>query len=302
MKFDLEINNPPFQDSEKRGKTQHKLWIEFVLHSEKTLNPDGILAYVTPDSFSSPSSKILSLMKKYTTQFISFDTKKFFQDEGNDPASTFAHYVIKFKQNDNDKTKILQRGRSYTVDMNNFLYIPNDFCKQSASIHDKVIFSKLPKVVLKYDYVTCHNVNLKKKGADSQVQKQITELCIYPLLHTNNQIWYSSIRQSFADLPKVMWSRSGYTKPFFDNGVLGGTDMCYYVLVENQQVGENLSNNLNTKLFKYIFKTAKWSGFGNEIVFKNIPKLPNQSFNDEEIMEFFKLTEIEKNYVRNYVI
>lgn len=302
MKFDLEINNPPFQDSEKRGKTQHKLWIEFVLHSEKILKPDGILAYVTPDSFSSPSSKILSLMKKYTTQFISFDTKKFFQDEGNDPASTFAHYVIKFKQNDNDETQILQRGKSYKVDMNNFLYIPNDFCKKSASIHDKVIFSKLPKVILKYDYVTCHNVNLKKKGVDSRVQKQITELCIYPLLHTNNQIWYSSIRQSFADLPKVMWSRSGYTKPFFDNGVLGGTDMCYYVLVENQQVGENLSNNLNTKLFRYIFKTARWSGFGNEIVFKNIPKLPNQSFNDEEIMDFFKLTKSEKNYVTNYVI
>jgi hypothetical protein len=302
MKFDLEINNPPFQDSEKRGKTQHKLWIEFVLHSEKILKENGILAYVTPDSFSSPSNKILSLMKKYTTQFVSFDSKKFFQEEGNDPGSTFAHYVIKFKENDNDKTKIVQRGKSYMIDMNKFLYIPNDFCKESASIHSKVIFSNLPKVDLKYDYVTCHNVNLKKKGVNSPVQKQLTESCVYPLLHTNNQIWYSSVRQSFADLPKVMWSRSGYTKPFFDNGVLGGTDMCYYVLAENQQEGENLSNNLNTKLFKYIFKTAKWSGFGNEIVFKNIPKLPNQSFSDDEIMELFKLTESEKNYVRNYDI
>ena len=41
-KFSLEINNPPFQDSENRGNTQHKLWIDFLLHSHKTLEENGI--------------------------------------------------------------------------------------------------------------------------------------------------------------------------------------------------------------------------------------------------------------------
>lgn len=49
--------------------------------------------------------------------------------------------------------------------------------------------------------------------------------------HTNNITWWSSRRQEWAPKPKVMWTHSGYTKPFFDNGVNGGTDMAYYVLV-----------------------------------------------------------------------
>jgi hypothetical protein len=134
-------------------------------------------------------------------------------------------------------------------------------------------------------------------GVNSHVQKIQTNECCHPLFHTNNQIWYSSVRQNFANSPKVMWSRSGYTKPFFDNGVLGGTDMCYYVLVNDEQEGINLKNNLNSKLFKYIFKTAKWSGFGNEIVFKSLPKLPNIYMNDNEIFNYFNITENERNYI-----
>jgi hypothetical protein len=298
MKFDLEINNPPFQDTSKRGKTQHKLWIDFVIHSKKTLKSGGVLAYVTPDSFSSPSSKILKLMKEYDTKFISFDTKKYFQDEGNDPGSTFSHYIIKFSKNDkNSSTEILQNKNSCNVKLNNFLYIPNDFCEESYVIHNKVMFNSNEKLEVRYDYVTCHNNILKKKGSLSHVQKTQTLECVYPILHTNSQIWYSSIRQDFADSPKVMWSRSGYTKPFFDNGVLGCTDMCYYIIVNNESEGIALSHNLNTKLFRYIFKTAKWSGFGNEIVFKNLPKIPNVIMTDDEIYDYFDLNNEIKNYI-----
>jgi hypothetical protein len=296
-KFSLEINNPPFQDSENRGNTQHKLWIDFLLHSHKTLEENGILAYVTPASFASPSSKVLKLMKEYSTKFISFDSKKHFEEEGNNPGSTFAHYIIQFTKDKNEITKIIQNECEYNINLNNFIYLPNDFSLHSCNIHEKVIFNNKEFLNVQYDYVTCHNVNLKKMGVNSHVQKIQTNECCHPLFHTNNQIWYSSVRQNFANLPKVMWSRSGYTKPFFDNGILGGTDMCYYILVNNEQEGINLQNNLNSKLFKYIFKTAKWSGFGNEIVFKSLPKLPNVYMSDNEVFNYFNITENERNYI-----
>lgn len=301
MKFDLEINNPPFQDIENRGKTQHKLWIDFLIHAKTTLINGGVLAYVTPASFSSPSSKVLQIMKEFNTKFISFDSKKYFQEEGNDPGSTFSHYIIEFTKDNKGLTKIVQNGKTYEVNLNDFLYIPNDFCEESSIIHNKVIFTTKIKIELKYDYVTCHNVHLKKMGDNSHVQKMRTDTCIHPLLHTNNQIWYSSILQDFAKQPKVMWSRSGYTKPFFDDGNLGCTDMGYYVLVKDKEEGINLENNLNTKLFKYIFKTAKWSGFGNEIVFKNLPKLPNIKLSDGEMYEYFKLPKKTIKYIDGYV-
>jgi len=99
-----------------------------------------------------------------------------------------------------------------------------------------------------------------------------------------------------------MWSRSGYTKPFYDKGVYGGTDMAYYVLVPDDESGLNLLSNLNTKLMKYILKTAKWSGFGNEKVFKRLPNLPkNVKLTDDQIYDLFNLSNNERQYVEQNI-
>jgi hypothetical protein len=55
----------------------------------------------------------------------------------------------------------------------------------------------------------------------------------------------------------------------------------------------------NRSLFKYIFKTAKWSGFGNEKVFVSLPDIPlDRKFSNEELYEYFGLKKEEKDYVR----
>jgi len=121
----------------------------------------------------------------------------------------------------------------------------------------------------------------------------------YPVFHTNNITWWTSIRQEWAAQPKVMWTRSGYTKPFFDDGVHGGTDMAYYVVVANQCEGQNLAANMNTELLRYIYRTAKWSGFGNERVFAGLPDLPrDRALSDGEMFALFGLTDEEVDYVR----
>jgi hypothetical protein len=99
-----------------------------------------------------------------------------------------------------------------------------------------------------------------------------------------------------------MWSRSGYTKPFYDDGVLGGTDMAYYVLVPSEECGNNLVHNMNSKLIRYILTTAKWSGFGNEKVFCRLPDLPfDRKMTDSEVYLLFGLTDKERMYVEDYV-
>lgn len=333
MKFNNIFGNPPFQDNDKRKKTQHKLWPEFTLKAvNEWLKDEGNLVWITPQSWGSPSNKILQLFKGNQVESINLDTKEHFPDIG----STFSHYHIVRKES-GSPTSIVKEGKSFNYTINNsVLYFPNDFNDTSLEIHRKVMFNDKQKYKINYDYVTCHNVirhahKLHQKKIDKKVdllkscvsvskataisndviglikKKSTIEVTIsetktsthiYPVHHTNNKTWYSSIKQDFADKKKVMWSRSGYTKPFYDNGTLGGTDMCYYILVNTDKEGEQVNNFLNSDLMTYVFKTAKWSGFGNEIVFSNIPKVDlSKCKTQQDYYSLFGITQQEIDYI-----
>ena len=337
MKFDIVVGNPPFQDSKNRKKTQHKIWKEFTEKAfEEWLAEDGIIAWVTPQSWGSPSNSILELFKNNNLLKVNLNTGKYFPDIG----STFSDYLIQKSKKGSKKTNfttITEQSFDYEVS-SELLYFPNDFCEEAINIHQKVMFAAGNKQLINYDYVTCHNVirhahKLNDKKIEKAKEDLVKETCedkrlkiknrikaleekaknivitiseketnshIYPVFHTNNKIWYSSIKQSFADSKKVMWSRSGYTKPFFDNGTMGCTDMGYYILVDNQKAGERLSKFLNSKLMSYIFKTAKWSGFGNEIVFSNIPVVPlDKDLTEQDYYNLFSLTDKEIKYIED---
>ena len=295
MKFDVVITNPPFQDTTNRGKTQHKLWIEFTrLSFDSLLKAGGVLCQVSPSSFQSPSSKILQIFKDKKITELHLNTGEYFPEVG----SSFANYNVWNIPDDGAMTKIYNDNGEFDIKFDNTVfYLPNDFCEESYSIHQKVIFNTKNKLDVQRDYVTCHNILLKND--DSILSKTKTTKHIYPILHTNKQIWYSSKRQDFADNKKVMWSRSGYTKPFYDPGNLGTTDMGYYINVDTDKEGETLNHNLNLKLFQYIFTTAKWSGFGNEKVFASLPILPlDKKLSDEDLYDYFGLKNEERDYVR----
>ena len=297
MQFDVIATNPPFQDSTNKKKTQHKLWIDFTQKTfSEWLKPGGVLLQVSPSSFLSPSNKILKIFQSKAVKYLHLDTKTYFPKVG----STFADYMIR-NQSDDEKTEIVtQAGTFYQKIDDSVFYLPIDVCEESLSIHRKVVFNRKESLDVRYDYVTCHNVNILRKT--NIISKTKDDEYVHPILHTNKQIWYSKIRQNFADKKKVMWSRSGYTKPFYDNGILGGTDMAYYVLVSSDECGENLVHNLNSKLIRYILTTAKWSGFGNEKVFCRLPNLPtDRKMSDAEIYLLFGLTNKEREYVENHV-
>ena len=297
MQFDVIATNPPFQDSTNKKKTQHKLWIDFTQKTfSEWLKPGGVLLQVSPSSFLSPSNKILKIFQSKAVKYLHLDTKTYFPKVG----STFADYMIR-NQSDDEKTEIVtQASRFYQKIDASVFYLPIDVCEESLSIHRKVVFNRKESLDVRYDYVTCHNVNILRKT--DIISKTNDDEYVHPILHTNKQIWYSKIRQDFANKKKVMWSRSGYTKPFYDDGVLGGTDMAYYVLVSSDECGENLVHNLNSKLLRYILTTAKWSGFGNEKVFRALPNLPtDRKMTDGEIYLLFGLTNNEREYVEKHV-
>ena len=53
---------------------------------------------------------------------------------------------------------------------------------------------------------------------------------------------------------------------------------------------------------RYIFKTAKWSGFDNEKVFCRLPNIPtDRRMSDDDMFDHFNITEQEREYVRQIV-
>jgi hypothetical protein len=290
MQFDLVLTNPPFQDREKRKKTPHKLWIDFTLTMfANLLKEGGHLVQVSPASFASPSNKVLQLMKANTTRIVRFGTEHHFPNVG----SSFSDYWIQKMSQANRKpvkTKFVIDGRNLSERLDaQVLYLPNVLSENSLSIHRKVMFETFEKLNVEWDYVGAHNIR-RYDDSPSLVEEESPHHK-FPVFHTNRQIWWSSSRQDWASSNKVMWTRSGYTKPFFDPGTMGGTDMVYFVRTNTMSQGENLAHNLNSTLFRYIFKTAKWSGFGNELVFRNLPALPvDLKLNDADIYSLFRLT------------
>ncbi len=298
MKFDLILTNPPFQDTTRRGKTPHKLWIDFTRATfQRFLADGGLLCQVSPSSFRSPNSVVLDLMREHRTTRLRFDTGEHFPTVG----STFADYEIWKEANDGSPTHVRVNGDGFDLMLDEeVMYLPNDLTELGIEIHRKVVFHPEQKLDVQWDYVTCHNIRLK--DVDSTLSKTRTEKHVYPVFHTNRQTWWSSIRQDFAPMKKVMWTRSGYTKPFYDPGTMGGTDMVYYVPVDSDFEGENLAANLNRELMTYIYATARWSGFGNERVFAALPDLPKkEALTDEALFAHFELSPEEVAHVRAFV-
>ena len=293
-KVNIIFVNPPFENKLKRNKTPHKLWIDFTKRAlNDWLIENGTLLQISPSSFSSPSSKILKLLKEKHTTDIFFNQEEYFPDI----ASSISWYIIENKESKN----LTNINDKLNINLSNFLYLPQNICTESLSIHKKVVFDTINKLDIHKDYVTCHNALLKKNN--SPLSKIKTQTHIYPVFHTNKQTWYSSILQPFAHKKKVLWTRSGYQKPFYSSETLGVTDLSYFILVDNDNEGKYYEKYLNSELLQYIFKSAKWSGFGNDKVFYALPDVINKNLNesltDIDIYKLFNITHDEIEFIKN---
>ena len=67
-----------------------------------------------------------------------------------------------------------------------------------------------------------------------------------------------------------------------------------YLITENI----NYINVLNSRLYKFIFKICKWSGFNIEKIYKNIPFI-NDFINNENLYMLFNLNKKEINLIHS---
>lgn len=283
MKFDIVIGNPPYQGNNDKGTKQpksHNLWSKFAEQGIDLVKDDGYIAFVTPDSWMSPNSQVLKTFKNNSLTWVSTDVSKYFT-----VGSSFTAWIL--QKNQNTKTVTID---GLSVNLNTLNYLPRDFAN-TYPIHDKVINSKHPKLDVLCD-TTCHSDHKHGKLSDT-----VDAVFKHKTWHTNAQTRFSKVKSKDFDKNKIVWTLSGYFKPFYDDGKIGTTEVCQYTLVKDQDEAGNVLSYLNSKLYNFLIITGKWSGFLNGKLICSLPKLTNKKWTDKALYKHFGLTQEEINYV-----
>lgn len=118
---------------------------------------------------------------------------------------------------------------------------------------------------------------------------------------TSVQVVYSSKKCKNQNDKKVLMSRSGYLKPFYDNGIKGVGGDCYACIVENEDEGRRIIELLNTNLYRFYIETNKWSGFHNKEVLQDLPNIIDKidEITNDNVYKYFELTLDQSKYIEN---
>ncbi len=283
MQFDVVLGNPPYHGNNDKGTVQpksHNLWSKFVDKALDVAKKDGYIALVTPDSWMSPNSQVLKRFKEYSMLWVDTDVSQHFA-----VGSSFTAWVI--QKNKNTPTVTID---GLAVEIANLAYLPRNFAK-SYPIHNKVINSSSTKLPILSDS-TCHSDHKHGKLSDTK-----DSTFKHKTYHTNAQIKYSKLKSKDFDKNKIVWTLSGYFKPFYDNGKIGTTEICQYILVKDDKEANNILSYFDSKLYKFLINTGKWSGFLNGKLLNSLPRLDNKKWTDKELYKLFNLTKEEIDYI-----
>jgi hypothetical protein len=294
--FDAVIGNPPYQAPSNFIKNSKILWDKFTKKSiNEWIKFKGYLLFIHPSGWRKPYNELLKNLLKYQIIYL-----KIFNDiEGNklfNCSTRIDYYLLQLVPCYKTTTIYFENNEKHIVNLiNNFGFIPN----YGYKIYEKILLK------LKNGIIT--EISSKLGTSNKNVSTIKNNIFKYPLFNSNSKknglnIRYSKIEHFNQKLKKVIFSNGRYIYPIYDNGILGTTQGGIYILVKNEIEGNNLIKFLNSSLIKFIIKSSKWSNFEtNKEIFKYIefPKL--KSYSDDEIYNFFNISEKEIIYINNFI-
>jgi adenine-specific DNA-methyltransferase len=308
--FDIIIGNPPFQDSIE-GKSKHgsgKLYPEFIERSIDILVPDGLLLFVTPNSWFaggvSKTGKILELFKTYNLLMVnSNNISKYFPGVGT---GNLVYFLVK-KNNKYNTTELIDTP-NHNFNVRKFTFLPNILNNFSLSICEKTLFNnKYDKFDLIKDsrpfhlkYGATEKTYTTRSDDQGWVSTKQDSTHKYRIFHTNTQTLFSSKENFFSKHKKILISQSSKFDPFYDD-TMGFTQNVSAIIVSSKKEGEHIIKILHSKLYSFLLKCIRYSA--NITIyyldFFPYPKDLPHDFTDNDLYKYFKLTQNEINYINN---
>ena len=152
MKFDVLLGNPPYQEGHHKAKTS-SLWKKFL---EKSNELADKVSLIIPASFASPT-KLFSFYKN-NLSLIDLTVGDHFKGVG----SSFCRIVL---EKEKQKTcKIVTKGGTYQINMNNWDCIPKNLDNEIMTLIDRFFINQDGEWKVSYEYDQ-RKPYLKDKGS-----------------------------------------------------------------------------------------------------------------------------------------
>jgi len=295
LKFDFVMGNPPFQETGESGERKalnHNLYSKFVLRSHQILREDGFIDMITPTSFGAPNNEMFQLLRGNDLLYIDTNIKqRFFSSIG----STFCYFILKNTRR--QSSKLICNDVEITMNKSRLICLPNVINKESLSILNK--FFKLNN-----NFKFIYNSQLHRTGKTEMLSDTKTAVFKYPVKHTSirTSTIYSD-RKTNHDMKKILVSISGTPDFMYNAGQFGTTQGTLYHETHASDDINQMLYILNSKLYKYVLKIAKWSGFNSPIIYEMLP-LPEtykQLFSEKAIYDAFGISQREVKEIEQHL-
>ena len=302
MKFDCLVTNPPYQDSSHVEK-KNTLWRKWISFNEKIVKNNGITSLVIPSSWmgSGPILKENFLENgevKYNITYINRDEcKKHFPNVG----STFSYFVMENKSYQN-QTSVLSKNIDGKIEVVNNLNLnksllevfPRDLTDLGSSIITKTLGRHVEKLGV-INNTFNHSVHRTKWSLE-----QTEEFC-FPIQNTPSKLYWYNYPHPHQGLEKLLIPTTTYFRKQSISSY-GVTQSFCYLLIENNLNPNIVLNNINNKLFDYLNECFRYANWNSVNLLRKLPKIPlTQVLTDNDIFEFFKLTNEEINHINKII-
>ena len=297
-KYDLIVANPPYAkllENGKRASKNHNLIKDFINKGLSQLKPNGYLLFITPDNWMSYADRNILIGIITSLQIVHLDihtAKKYFKKIG----SSFTWYLIEncpFYKNINISGIWKKKEYISSVKSQQRKYIPLLYNHIVQNILLKTIDNEvLPKFKIQT------SSDLHKYTKASLISNKKTNEFKYKLIHTPNQIVYSSRPHKFQNGYKIFISTTDKYNVFIDN--CGMTQSIVFILCSNKNEAKKYLQILKHPLYIFINNICRWGNFNNIRILQSFP-IPTIKYsgNIDELYNHFNITDEEIEYINN---